>query len=163
MASRRSVKRPIVKSSAKRARSAAERFVISANDTARFWNNHCQTCLARYEGSLRSTSSASSSLRLSSLILDFKISPSRRPILESTRGSKDFVRPKKESDFCDGGIDAIGAMHRVFLNVFAPVFANRSGRRFGRVSGAHNFAVLGDRSLTFQHGNENRAGRHVSA
>src|SRR5262245_55743021 len=163
MASRRSVKRPIVKPSAKQARSAAERFVISANDTARFWNNHCQTCLARYEGSLRSTSSVSSCLRLSSLILGFKISPSRQPILESTRGSKDFVRSKKESDFCGGSIDSIRAMHRVLLNVFAPVLANRSRIGFGPIGGAHNLAVLGDRSLTLQHGNENRSGRHVGA
>src|SRR5215813_2075645 len=162
-ASRRSVKRPIVKPSAKRARSEAERFVISANDTARFWNNHCQTCLARYEGSLRSTSSLSSSLRLSSLILGFKISPSHQPTLESTRGSKDFVRSKEEIDFCCGSIDSIGAMHRILLNVFAPVLANRARRRFGRVGSAHNFAVLGDRTLTFQHRNENRSGRHVSA
>src|SRR5262249_17687084 len=86
-----------------------------------------------------------------------------QPIFESTRGSKDFVRSKEESDFCCGSIDSIGAMHRVLLNVFAPVLANRARRRFGRVGSAHNFAVLGDRTLTFEHGNENRSGRHVSA
>jgi hypothetical protein len=54
-------------------------------------------------------------------------------------------------------------MHRIGLDVFGEVLADRAFVGIGRVRGAHDLAILGDGVFAFEHLNDDRAGRHEFA
>src|SRR4029453_5978019 len=141
-ARRRTLCRLMEKFLSNSSRRSCDRLVISPNEQARFWNNHCHTCRARYDGCFLSTRKAVSSLKLKSLILGFTL----RPRMNSTafRKLKDLVGPEKEGNLVGRGLGATGTIHRVLFAVVAPILADRSRRRLSGVGGAHNFAIFQD-------------------
>src|SRR5262245_42011155 len=69
---------------------------------------------------------------------------------------------EEERNLARGGIRGIRAVHDVPLDALGEVGANGAGRSFLRIGGAHDFAILRDGVVAFEHLHDDRTGGHVA-
>ena len=72
----------------------------------------------------------------------------------------DLVVGEEEGDFLGGGFRGVGTVHGVGFDRLGEFLADRAVGGIGRIGGAHDFAILRDGVLAFQHLHDDRAGDH---
>src|SRR5690606_25863541 len=156
----------IVARSSSRARSALPRSVISSKEVAWRWWIHFITWWARNFFSPSSSSkNRSSDARSKSKTLVRPVvfdcvamaSPARSIIGSACVdvGGREEIR-----DLDRGILLRVRTVHGVGVDRVGEIGADGAGRRFLRIGGAHQFAVLQHRALAFQHLDHHRAGNH---
>ena len=74
--------------------------------------------------------------------------------------ASDFNSREEEGDLIGGGLRRVRAMHRIGFDGFSKILADCAFGGFGRVGGAHYFAVLGNGVLAFKNLQHNRTRGH---
>src|SRR5438552_12440124 len=78
----------------------------------------------------------------------------------STRAQTNVPVAEEIRDLVLCGLTAVGAVHRVFLDVGGEVGANRAGSGLLRIGRAHNLAMAHDRVLAFEDLHHHRTRGH---
>ena len=81
------------------------------------------------------------------------------PDAKSTN-SDQFHGGEEVADFEGGGFRGVGAVGAVHLDAGTQVAANRAGRGFLGIGGAHGLTPFGDRTIGFENHGEDFAGGH---